>query len=46
MCQCKFMAPQCPYVPMQVYDTVMSVCANASLWYRNVRMCQCRFMVL
>jgi len=33
------------YVPMQVYGTVMSVCANAGLLYRNVRMCQCRFMV-
>ena len=34
------------YGKMQVYGTVMSVCANAGLWYRNVRMCQCRFMVL
>jgi len=30
---------------MQVYGTVMSVCANAGLWYCNVRMYQCRFMV-
>jgi hypothetical protein len=45
------------YGKMQVYGTVMSVCANvnlwcllslcsnAGLWYRNVRMCHCRFMV-
>ena len=33
------------YVPLQVYGTAMSVCANAGSWYRNVPMCQCRFMV-
>jgi hypothetical protein len=34
------------YGKMQVYGIVMSLCANAGLWYCNVRMCQCRFMVL
>jgi len=33
------------YVPLQVYGTAMSVCTNAGSWYRNVRMCHCRFMV-
>jgi hypothetical protein len=33
------------YGKMHVYGTEMSVCANAGLWYRNVRMCHCMFMV-